>query len=109
MGKPIRIYSSRKGVELHIILGKLRSCNIEGIVQDMSFKGMGILHELIVDEKDVDRAHNIIRESDPNANLTHDPIDQSGGVPKKAWSVTVFLLLMLFFWYFLKRWLMVHR
>ena len=61
-------------MELHIILGKLISCGIEGVVEDKSFKGMGLLHELVVDKKDADRAIEIIRESDPDAFLTQDPV-----------------------------------
>jgi len=74
MKKPVRIYSSRKGAELHVILGRLNSCDIKGLVRDRSFKGMGILHELIVDEQDVEPAFEIIHEKDPDARLTRDPL-----------------------------------
>jgi len=37
---------------------------------------MGILYELIVDEKDAERATEIIKECDPEAKTTHAPVTE---------------------------------
>jgi len=64
--KPVKVYSSAKVVELQVIQGKLEACDIEAIVEEKTFQGAGKLHQLLVAEKDKDRAAAIIKEGDLN-------------------------------------------
>ena len=66
--KPVKIYSSAKVVELQVIQGKLEACDIEAIVEEQTFQGPGKLHQLLVAEKDKDRAIAIIKEANLNAS-----------------------------------------
>ena len=106
MEKPIRIYSAAKEAELHVIRGKLEAHDIEAFVENKSFQGAGLLHQLIVSEKDVEQAIALIKEGNPQAHTTQTPVSQGGGVTKKGWSITFILLLLLFFWFFFRRWLL---
>jgi len=67
MDKPVKIAASAKVVELQVIQGKLESCDIEAIVMEKTFQGPGKLHQLLVAEKDKDRAAAIIKEGNRNA------------------------------------------
>jgi len=68
LDKLVKIYSSAKVVELHVIQGKLEACDIEAIVDEKTFQGPGKLHQLLVAEKDKDRAAAIIKEGDLKAS-----------------------------------------
>ena len=68
MDKPVKIYSSAKVVELQVIQGKLEACDMEAIIEEKTFQGAGKLHQLLVAEKDKDRAVAIIKEGDLNAS-----------------------------------------
>jgi len=106
MKHPVKIMDSTNVVELEVIRGKLEGCDVECLVVEKTFQGAGKLHQLIVAGEDKDEAMALIRESNPDAILTEEPVSETHHLPKKVIYGALIFVLIIFIYYCLKGWML---